>query len=41
VSDRTSLYGGHRCPAKVISHAIRHDLRLALSLRDVEELLAE
>ena len=32
---------GHRLPREVIAHAVRLYLRLALSYRDVEELLAE
>jgi len=34
-------YRGHRFPREVIAHAVRLYLRFALSLRDVEELLAE
>lgn len=41
MSDRASLYRGHRFPAEVIAHAVRLYLRFALSYRDVEELLAE
>lgn len=39
--DRPNPYRGHRSPRKVIAHAVRLYLRLALSFRDVEELLAE
>ena len=39
--DPVSLYRGHRFPREVIAHAVRLYLRFALSLRDVEELLAE
>jgi putative transposase len=34
-------YRGHHFPREVIAHAVRLYLRFALSLRDVEELLAE
>ncbi len=34
-------YRGHRFPRQVIARAVRLYLRFALSLRDVEELLAE
>ena len=34
-------YRGHRFPREVIAHAVRLSLRLALSFRDVEELLGE
>ena len=37
----SSLYRGHRFPAEVIAHAGRLSLRFALSVRDIEELLAE
>ena len=36
-----SLHREHRFPAAEIAHAVRLHLRLALSFRDVEELLAE
>lgn len=36
-----SLYHGHRCPAAVISCAVRWYCRFQLSLRDIEELLFE
>ncbi len=39
--DRATLYRGHRFPAEAIAHAVRLYLRVALSVRDVEELLAE
>ena len=32
-----SLYRGYRFPCEVIAHAVRLDLRFALSYRDVEE----
>ena len=38
--DPASLYRGHRFPAEAIAHAVRLSLRFALSVRDVEELLA-
>ena len=38
---KTTLYRGLRFPQAVIQHAIWLYLRFALSLRDVEELLAE
>jgi len=41
VSDRPNPYHGHRFPREVIAHAVRRYLRFALSVRDVEELLAE
>ncbi len=34
-------YRGHRYPAEIISHAVWLYYRFSLSLRDVEELLAE
>jgi putative transposase len=34
-------YRGYRCPAEIISHAVWLYFRFSLSLRDVEELLAE
>ena len=36
-----SLYRGHRFPADVIAHAVWLYFRFSLSLRDVEELMAE
>lgn len=36
-----SLYRGHRYPAEIIAHAVWLYFRFALSLRDVEELMAE
>jgi len=36
-----SLYRGHRFPPEIIGHAIWLYHRFALSLRDVEDLLAE
>jgi putative transposase len=36
-----SLYRGHRFPTDVIAHAVWLYFRFSLSLRDVEELLAE
>jgi putative transposase len=41
VAERPNLYYGYRFPREVIAHAVRLYLRFALSLRDVEELLAE
>jgi putative transposase len=41
VPDPVSLYRGRRFPREVIAHAVRLYPRFALSLRDVEELLAE
>ena len=41
MSERPNPYRGHRFPREVIAHAVRLYLRLALSFRDVEELLAE
>ena len=41
VAERPNPYHGYRFPREVIAHAVRLYLRLALSLRDVEELLAE
>ena len=38
---KTTLYRGFRFPQAVIQHAIWLYLRFTLSLRDVEELLAE
>jgi putative transposase len=38
---RDSLYRGHRYPAGIIAHAVWLYFRFVLSLRDVEELLAE
>jgi putative transposase len=35
------LYRGHRYPADIISHAVWPYFRFSLSLRDVEELMAE
>jgi hypothetical protein len=37
---RDPIYAGHRCPAEIISYAIRLYFRLPLSLRMVEEMLA-
>ena len=34
-------YRGHRYPTEIISHAVWLYFRFSLSLRDVEELLAE
>ena len=39
--ERPNPYRGHRFPREVIAHAVRLNLRFALSFRDVEELLAE
>ncbi len=39
--EHASLYRGHRFPREVIAHAVRLYPRFALSVRDVEELLAE
>ena len=39
-SERPS-YRGYRFPAEIISHAVWLYYRFSLSLRDVEELLAE
>lgn len=36
-----ALYRGYRFPPEIISHAVWLYLRFSLSLRDVEELLAE
>src|ERR1041384_3507519 len=36
-----STYAGYRFPAEIISHAVWLYFRFHLSLRDVEELLAE
>ena len=36
-----SLYRGHRFPPEIIGHAIWLYYRFTLSLRDVEDLLAE
>jgi putative transposase len=36
-----SLYRGHRYPSEIIAHAVWLYFRFSLSLRDVEELLAE
>jgi putative transposase len=36
-----SLYRGHRYPPEIIAHAVWLYFRFSLSLRDVEELLAE
>ena len=36
-----SLYRGHRYPADVIANAVWLYFRFSLSLRDVEELMAE
>jgi len=41
ISADASLYRGHRYPAEIIAHAVWLSFRFALSLRDVEELLAE
>ena len=38
---RDPIYAGHRYPAEIISYAVWLYLRFSLSLRDVEELLAE
>ena len=38
---RTALYTGHRYPAAVIAHAVWLYFRFPLSLRMVEEMLAE
>src|SRR3954468_19202275 len=38
---KTSLYHGFRFPKAIIQHAVWLYLRFTLSLRDVEELLAE
>jgi putative transposase len=37
---RNSLYRGHRFPAEVIAHAVRHYFRFRFSLRMVEDVLA-
>jgi hypothetical protein len=36
-----SLYRGHRFPVEIISHCVRLYHRFPLSLRDVEEMMAE
>lgn len=36
-----SLYRGYRYPADIITHAVWLYYRFSLSLRDVEELMAE
>ncbi len=36
-----SLYRGHRYPAEIIAHVVWLYFRFSLSLRDVEELMAE
>ena len=36
-----SLYRGHRDPREIIGHAVRLYYRSGISLRDVEDLLAE
>ena len=36
-----SLYYGHRYPREIISHTVWLDYRFGISLRDVEDLLAE
>ena len=36
-----SFYAGYRFPAEVIRHAVWLYFRFSLSLRDVEDLLAE
>jgi putative transposase len=36
----TNPYAGHRYPAEIISHAVWLYFRVALSFRDIEELLA-
>ena len=40
-ADLTSLYRGHRFPPEVIAHAVWLYFRFHLSLRDVQDLLAE
>jgi putative transposase len=40
-SANASLYRGHRYPADVIAHTVWLYFRFSLSLRDVEELMAE
>jgi putative transposase len=40
-TDHAALHFGHRYPAAVIAHAVRLCLRFPLSLRMVEEMLAE
>ncbi len=40
-SANPSLYRGYRYPADVIAHAVWLYFRFSLSLRDVEELMAE
>ena len=37
--ERPDACRGHRLPREVIAHAVRLDLRFALSVRDVEGLL--
>jgi putative transposase len=37
----SSSYRGHRFPAEIISHAVWLYYRFSLSLRDVEDLLAQ
>lgn len=40
-ADSTSVYRRHRFPAEIIGHAVWLYYRFPLSLRDVEDLLAE
>ena len=40
MSDSISLYYRHRFPAEIISHCVWLYFRFALSLRDVEEMMA-
>jgi putative transposase len=41
VDATTSLYRGHRFPVEIISHCVWLYHRFPLSLRDVEEMMAE
>lgn len=41
MTHRDPLYCGHRFPAEIIAHAVWLYFRFPLSLRDVEDLLAE
>lgn len=41
LADRSPSYRGYRFPVEIISHAVWLYFRFHLSLRDVEELLAE
>ena len=41
MNTKQSSYPGYRCPAEIISHAVWLYHRFCLSLRDIEDLLAE